>query len=91
MAEHLRRLERAFFERLTLVRSGGDSIRRIMGGILLLCRRVSCLDKEKRRLESNRRESSAFLRTESRLPRGGFFRFCRRADHRGYKNRADNL
>ena len=30
MAEHLRRLERAFFERLTLVRSGGDSIRRSM-------------------------------------------------------------
>jgi len=28
VAEHLRRLERAFFERLTLVRSGGDSIRR---------------------------------------------------------------
>ena len=49
MAEPLRRMERAFFERLALVRSGGDSIRRIMGGILLLCRRVSCLDKEKRR------------------------------------------
>ena len=51
----------------------------------------SCLDKEKRRLESNRRESSAFLRIESRLPRGGFFLFCRRADHREYKDRADNL
>ena len=28
MTEHPRRLERAFFERLALVRSGGDSIRR---------------------------------------------------------------
>ena len=34
---------------------------------------MSCLDKEKRRLESNRRESSAFLRTESRLPAAVFF------------------
>src|SRR5699024_11572777 len=31
------------------------------------------------------------LRAESRLPRGGFFLFCRRADHRGYKNRADKI
>lgn len=30
MAEPVRRMERAFFERLTLVRSGGDSIRRSM-------------------------------------------------------------
>ena len=30
MTEPLRRLERAFFERLALVRSGGDSIRRSM-------------------------------------------------------------
>lgn len=30
MAEPLRRLERAFFERLALVRLGGDSIRRSM-------------------------------------------------------------
>ena len=30
MAEPLRRMERAFFERLVLVRSGGDSIRRSM-------------------------------------------------------------
>ena len=30
MAEPLRRLELAFFERLALVRSGGDSIRRSM-------------------------------------------------------------
>ena len=30
MTEHLRRLERAFFERLALVRSGGDGIRRSM-------------------------------------------------------------
>lgn len=30
MAEPLRQLERAFFERLILVRSGGDSIRRSM-------------------------------------------------------------
>ena len=30
MAEPVRRIERAFFERLTLVRSGGDSIRRSM-------------------------------------------------------------
>ena len=30
MAEPVRRMERAFFERLALVRSGGDSIRRSM-------------------------------------------------------------
>ena len=30
MAEPVRRMERAFFERLTLVRSGGDNIRRSM-------------------------------------------------------------
>ena len=30
MAEPVRRMEQAFFERLTLVRSGGDSIRRSM-------------------------------------------------------------
>ena len=31
------------------------------------------------------------LRAENHLPRGGFFLFCRRADRREYKNRADNL
>ena len=90
MTEPLRRLERAFFERLALVRSGGDSIRRSMATSSFYAAVEAA--KTKKNGGSNRTAvKKVLLRTESHLPRGGFFLFCRRADHRGYKNRADNL
>ena len=90
MAEPVRRMERAFFERLALVRSGGDSIRRSMAASSF----YAAVDavREKKNGGSNRTAvKKVLLRAESRLPRGGFFLFCRWADHRGYKNRADNI
>ena len=90
MVEPLRQLERAFFERLTLVRSGGDSIRRSMAASSFYA--VVEAAKTKKNGGSNRTAvKKGLLRAGSRLPRGGFFLFCRRADHREYKNRADNL
>ena len=90
MAEHLRRLERAFFERLVLVRSGGDSIRRSIAASSFYAAVEAVRTKKKRRLESKRREESAFARRKPTAP-WRFFLFCRRTDHGEYKNRADNL
>ena len=90
MAEPVRRMERAFFERLALVRSDGDSIRRSMATSSFYAAVEAA--KTKKNGGSNRTAvKKVLLRAESHLPRGGFFLFCRRADHRGYKNRADNL
>lgn len=90
MTEPLLQMERAFFERLALVRSGGDSIRRSMATSSFYAAVEAA--KTKKNGGSNRTAvKKVLLRTESHLPRGGFFLFCRRADHRGYKNRADNL
>ena len=90
MAEPVRRMERAFFERLALVKSGGDSIRRSMAASSFYAAVETVMAKGNG--GSNRTAvKKVLLRAESRLPRGGFFLFCRRADHRGYKNRADNL
>ena len=90
MAEPVRRMERAFFERLALVRSGGDSIRRSMAASSFYAAVEAA--KTKKNGGSNRTAvKKGLLRAGSRLPRGGFFLFCHRADHRGYKNRADNL
>ena len=90
MAEPLRRLERAFFERLALVRSGGDSIRRSMAASSFYAA-VEAVRAKKNGGSNRTAVKKVLLRTESHLPRGVFFLFCRRADHRGYKNRADNL
>ena len=90
MAEPVRRMERAFFERLALVRSGGDSIRRSMAASSFYAA-VEAVRAKKNGGSNRTAVKKVLLRAESRLPRGGFFLFCRRADHRGYKNRADNL
>lgn len=90
MAEPVRRMERAFFERLALVRSGGDSIRRSMAASSFYAAVEAA--KTKKNGGSNRTAvKKGLLRAGSRLPRGGFFLFCRRADHREYKNRAGNI
>ena len=90
MAEPVRRLEWAFFERLALVRSGGDSIWRSMAASSFYAA-VEAV-RAKGNGGSNRTAvKKVLLRTENHLPRGGFFLFCRRADRREYKNRADNL
>ena len=91
MDEPLRQLERAFFERLALVRSGGDSIRRSMAASSFYAAAEAVRAKKKNGGSNRTAVKKVLLRAESRLPRGGFFLFCRRADHRGYKNRADNL
>ena len=84
MTEPLLQMERAFFERLALVRSGGDSIRRSMATSSFYAAVEAA--KTKKNGGSNRTAvKKVLLRTESHLPRGGFFLFCRRADHRGYK------
>mgnify|MGYP005801613315 FL=1 len=90
MVEPVRRMERAFFERLALVRSGGESIRRSMAASSFYAAVETV--RAKGNGGSNRTAvKKVLLRAENHLPRGGFFLFCRRADHRGYKNRADNL
>ena len=90
MAEPLRRMERAFFERLALVRSGGESIRRSMAASSFYAAVETV--RAKGNGGSNRTAvKKVLLRAENHLPRGGFFLFCRRADHREYKDRADNL
>ena len=90
MTEPLLQMERAFFERLALVRSGGDSIRRSMAASPFYAA-VEAVRAKKNGGSNRTAVKKVLLRAESRLPRGGFFLFCRRADHRGYKNRADNL
>ena len=90
MAEPVRRLEQAFFERRAFVRSGGDSIRRSMAASSLYATVETV--RAKGNGGSNRTAvKKVLLRAENHLPRGGFFLFCRRADRREYKNRADNL
>ena len=90
MAEPVRRLEQVFFERLVLVRSGGESIRRSMAASSFHAAVETVMAKGNG--GSNRTAvKKVLLRAENHLPRGGFFLFCRRADHREYKNRADNL
>ena len=90
MAEPVRRMERAFFERLALVRSGGESIRRSMAASSFHAAVETVMAKGNG--GSNRTAvKKVLLRAENHLPRGGFFLFFRRADHREYKDRADNL
>ena len=90
MAEPVRRMERAFFERLALARSGGDSIRRSMAASSFYAA-VEAVRAKKNGGSNRTAVKKGLLRAGSRLPRGGFFLFCRRADHGEYKNRADNL
>ena len=72
MAEPVRRMERAFFERLALVRSGGDSIRRSMAASSFYAAVEAA--KTKKNGGSNRTAvKKGLLRAESHLPRGGFF------------------
>lgn len=79
MAEPVQRMERAFFEWLALVRLGGDSIRRSMAASSFYAA-VEAV-RAKNNGGSNRTAvKKVLLRAESRLPRGGFFLFCRRAD-----------
>ena len=71
MAEPVRRMERAFFERLALVRSGGDSIRRSMAASSFYAAVEAA--KTKKNGGSNRTAvKKGLLRAESHLPRGGF-------------------
>ena len=78
-------MERAFFERLALVRSGGDSIRRSMA-VSSFYAAVGTV-RAKGNGGSNRTAvKKVLLRAENHLPRGGFFLFCRRADYGEYKN-----
>ena len=87
MAEPLHRMERAFFERLALVRSGGDSIRRSMAASSFYAAAEAV--RAKKNGGSNRTAvKKVLLCAESRLPRGVFFLFCRRADHREYKKQS---
>ena len=72
MTEPLLQMERAFFERLALVRSGGDSIRRSMATSSFYAAVEAA--KTKKNGGSNRTAvKKVLLRTESHLPRGGFF------------------
>ena len=80
MAEPVRRMELAFFERLALVRSGGDSIRHSMAASSFYAA-VEAVRANKNGGSNRTAVKKVLLRTESRLPRGGFFLFCRRADH----------
>ena len=72
MAEPLRQLERAFFERLILVRSGGDSIRRSMAASSFYAA-VEAVRAKKNGGSNRTAEKKVLLRAESRLPRGVFF------------------
>ena len=72
MAEPLRRMERAFFERLALVRSGGDSIRRSMAASSFYAA-VEAVRAKKNGGSNRTAVKKVLLRAESRLPRGGFF------------------
>ena len=90
MAESVRRIERAFFERLALVISGGNSIWRSMAASSFYAA-VKAVRTKKNGGSNRTARKKVLLRAESRLPRGGFFLFCRRADYREYKNRADNI
>ena len=72
MTEPLLQMERAFFERLALVRSGGDSIRRSMATSSFYAA-VEAV-RAKGNGGSNRTAvKKVLLRAEIRLPRGGFF------------------
>ena len=72
MTEPLLQMERAFFERLALVRSGGDSIRRSMATSSFYAAVEAA--KTKKNGGSNRTAvKKVLLRAETRLPRGGFF------------------
>ena len=72
-------MERAFFERLALVNSGGDSIWRSMAASSFYAAVETVMAKGNG--GSNRTAvKKVLLRAESRLPRGGFFLFRRRAD-----------
>ena len=83
-------MERAFFERLALVRSGGDSIRRSMAASSFYAAVETV--RAKGNGGSNRTAvKKVLLRAENHLPRGGFFLFCRQADYGEYKNRDNNL
>ena len=65
-------MERAFFERLALVKSGGDSIRRSMAASSFYAAVETV--RAKGNGGSNRTAvKKVLLRAESRLPRGGFF------------------
>ena len=76
MAEPVRRLEQVFFERLVLVRSGGESIRRSMAASSFHAAVETVMAKGNG--GSNRTAvKKVLLRAENHLPRGGFFLFCR--------------
>ena len=90
MVEPVRRMERAFFERLALVRSGGESIRRSMAASSFYAAVETV--RAKGNGGSNRTAvKKVLLRAENHLPRGGFFFLFRRAHDRENKYRADNL
>ena len=72
MVEPVRRMERAFFERLALVRSGGESIRRSMAASSFYAAVETV--RAKGNGGSNRTAvKKVLLRAENHLPRGGFF------------------
>ena len=72
MAEPVRRMERAFFERLALVKSGGESIRRSMAASSFYAAVETV--RAKGNGGSNRTAvKKVLLRAENHLPRGGFF------------------
>ena len=89
MTEPLLQMERAFFERLALVRSGGDSIRRSMATSSFYAAVEAA--KTKKNGGSNRTAvKKVLLRTESHLPRS-IFLFFHRGNHRKSENRADKI
>ena len=72
MAEPVRRLEQVFFERLVLVRSGGESIRRSMAASSFHAAVETVMAKGNG--GSNRTAvKKVLLRAENHLPRGVFF------------------